>query len=439
MPRFDNEGFNPSKRIDNDSRDRSVPVDENYYAGGKDILDIFSDDSGDVVDRQNSVDIYEYIDSFGAPKRSARQMEDDFIPEVMIDPDEERRERAQKRAENRKSAPTPKPKKKKSKKNTAKKIILGIIAVILAIIILIVAMINGVLGKINYDEKRDNEYIASSELENSAMIKNILLLGVDAREGEEGEQSRADSMMLISVDMKHKCIKTVSFLRDTWVYIPAHEGEQRLNAACAYDGYNGVVDTIEYNFGIDIDGYVVADFNMFEVLVDSIGGVEVKVTKQEAREVTRHKRRYGNVKLKSGTHKLTGKQALAYCRIRKIDSDFMRAKRQRTVIKSILKSVKSSSPFTVYKMAKESAPYIETNLTKSELKRLALCGVMCMAGETVETRVPFDGTWDYANIYGNSVIQINADKNKEMLIDYIYNQTADEILEAEAKADAQQN
>ncbi len=435
MPRFDNEGFNPNKRINNDERDRSVPVDENYYAGGKDIIDILSDNSGDVVDRQDSVDIYEYLNSFDAPKRTSRQMDKDFMPEVMRDPDAERRERAQIESDRRRKEPAPKPKKKKKKgKKKAKTILLGIIAFILAIIILIISLVNGVLGKINYDEKRDNEYITTSELEDSKMVKNILLLGVDARAGEESDQSRADSMMLISVDMKHKCVKMISFLRDTWVYIPAHDGEQRLNAACAYDGYNGVVDTIEYNFGIDIDGYVVADFNMFEVLVDSIGGVEVKVTKAEAREVTHHKRRYGNVKLNSGKQTLTGEQALAYCRIRKIDSDFMRAKRQRTVIQSILKSVKSGNPFKLYKMASSSAPYIETNLTKSELKRFALCAGMCIANDNVETRVPFDGTWEYANIYGNSVIAINADKNKEMLIDYIYNQSAQEILEAEANA-----
>lgn len=45
----------------------------------------------------------------------------------------------------------------------------------------------------------------------------------------------------------------------------------------------------------------------------------------------------------------------------------------------------------------------------------------------VESRVPFDGTWKYETIKGNSVITIDADKNKQMLIDNIYNKTADEI------------
>lgn len=162
-------------------------------------------------------------------------------------------------------------------------------------------------------------------------------MGVDARSNESAEQTRSDTMMLVSVDSKHHAIKLVSFLRDTWVYIPSLEHEQRLNAACSDGGYKNVVETIEYNFGVKIDGYVVTDFEMFKVLVDSLGGVNVDVTEKEAKEVTNHPKRYGNVTLEAGDNKLTGEQALAYCRIRKIDTDFVRTQRQRTVMSAILK------------------------------------------------------------------------------------------------------
>ena len=212
-----------------------------------------------------------------------------------------------------------------SKKKQAPKIITGIVAFVLVIAIAATAMVTSVLGKINYDEKEDNQYVSSGELVSSSKVTNILLLGVDARPDDEDESSRADSMMLISFDREHGCIKMTSFLRDSWVYIPVADKKQRLNAACTYGGYSGVVDTIEYNFGVDIDGYVVADFEMFKIMVDSIGGVEVEVTEKEANEVTNHPGRYGDVTLEAGTHTLTGEQALAYCRIRKIDTDWKRA------------------------------------------------------------------------------------------------------------------
>lgn len=423
MPRFDEEGFNPKKRIDNDSRDRSVPVDEDYFNQN----DFNSDD---VIDNQNTtdIDLDAFMKEFDEPKRSARQSADDFVPQVYVDRDAEKRreneERARKRRES--SLPPRRKRKKNSGANKAKNIFRAVIAVILVAVIGAGCFVGNAMGKVTYDDKRKNQYVSRSDLAHSSSVTNILLLGVDARNPKDDTASRSDSMMLISIDKAHNCVKMVSFLRDTWVYIPCIDKKQRLNAACQYDGYNGVVDTIEYNFGIDIDGYVVADFEMFKVLVDSIGGVEVEVSEKEAKEVTSHKGRYGNVKLDAGKYKLTGEQALAYCRIRKIDTDFMRAYRQRTVMQAILKSVKSANPIKLVSMASKAAPYIETNLSKTKIISSGLKALPCI-GDMAEVRVPFDGTWQYATIGGASVITIDVDKNKEQLKDLIYNKTAAEI------------
>ncbi len=423
MPRFDEEGFNPKKRIDNDSRDRSVPVDEDYFNQN----DFNSDD---VIDNQNTtdIDLDAFMKEFDEPKRSARQSADDFVPQVYVDRDAEKRRENEERARKRRElSPPPRRKRKKnSGANKAKNIFRAVIAVILVAVIGAGCFVGNAMGKVTYDDKRKNQYVSRSDLAHSSSVTNILLLGVDARNPKDDTASRSDSMMLISIDKAHNCVKMVSFLRDTWVYIPCIDKKQRLNAACQYDGYNGVVDTIEYNFGIDIDGYVVADFEMFKVLVDSIGGVEVEVSKKEAKEVTSHKGRYGNVKLDAGKYKLTGEQALAYCRIRKIDTDFMRAYRQRTVMQAILKSVKSTNPIKLVSMASKAAPYIETNLSKTKIISSGLKALPCI-GDMAEVRVPFDGTWQYATIGGASVITIDVDKNKEQLKDLIYNKTAAEI------------
>ena len=423
MPRFDEEGFNPKKRIDNDSRDRSVPVDEDYFNQN----DFNSDD---VIDNQNTteIDLDAFMKEFDEPKRSARQSADDFVPQVYVDRDaEKRRENEERARKRRESSPPPRRKRKKnSGANKAKNIFRAIIAVILVAVIGAGCFVGNAMGKVTYDDKRKNQYVSRSDLAHSSSVTNILLLGVDARNPKDDTASRSDSMMLISIDKAHNCVKMVSCLRVTWVYIPGIDKKQRLNAACQYDGYNGVVDTIEYNFGIDIDGYVVADFEMFKVLVDSIGGVEVEVSEKEAKEVTSQKGRYGNVKLDAGKYKLTGEQALAYCRIRKIDTDFMRAYRQRTVMQAILKSVKSANPIKLVSMASKAAPYIETNLSKTKIISSGLKALPCI-GDMAEVRVPFDGTWQYATIGGASVITIDVDKNKEQLKDLIYNKTAAEI------------
>lgn len=418
MPRFEDEDF---RLNNNDRRDRTVPKEENYYSYSPVDLNFNSREQNVVKDNQikrgiNPCDNVPPVqqNSYSVPppvQRFQSETAGDFAPPA-----------PQRQREPRKSGNEKKPKKQfhliKSKK---KRITTIIIAVILALILIVAGTLSGIMGRITYNDKKENTYVTASELENSAMVKNILLLGVDARAGENANETRSDTMMLVSIDMKHHCIKLTSFLRDTWVYIPTLGYNQRLNAACSSGGYEGVVDAIEYNFGIDIDGYAVVDFEMFKVLVDSLGGVEVDVTEAEANEVTNHPYRYGDVVLESGKYKLTGEQALAYCRIRKIDTDFVRTERQRTVMSAILNDAKHSNPFTLLNMAYKSAPYIETDLTKGELRSLVMSAVPCLGSDIKQTKVPFEGTWEYATISGNSVISINVDSNKEKLIDYIYN------------------
>ncbi len=430
MPRFENKGFNPDKRNRNEQTDRTVPQNENYYGSSFVDLNFNSrEKSNDIIsDNQKGINpcnnINNNTDDFVPYERFESEQAEDFITD---------RQQPQKQNKKPKRSKDSGGKKPVHKNGGHKKISIGkaVLIFILVLILVIVGCVGSVMGKINYQDKAENTYIAADTLESSSMVKNILLLGVDARSDENADETRSDTMMLVSLDLKHKCIKLVSFLRDTWVYIPALGYEQRLNAACSSGGYQGVVDAIEYNFGVDIDGYAVVDFEMFKVLVDSLGGVEVSVTEEEADEVTSHPYRYGSVTLDSGTYKLSGEQALAYCRIRKIDTDFVRTQRQRTVMSAILDSAKHSGPFKLYKMAYNSAPYIETDLTKSELMRLAGMAAICITGDMVQSKVPFDGTWEYVTIQGNSVIGINVDDNKRMLIDYIYNMSADEISESE--------
>lgn len=439
MPRFENKGFNPDKRNRNERADRTVPEDENYYGFSPVDLNfnnrenISSKSKNNTKSTQGGINPCNSSDrtlpDIDPPQRFRSESASDFAPRNSAQSGRnrtsDRRNSNQSEIRNRKDGG----KKGKNGKNKKSPISVGkgILIFVVVLILIIVGSVGSVMAKVNYEDKAENSYVSDENLVSSSSVKNILLLGVDARADEEAEQTRSDTMMLVSFDTKHKCIKIVSFLRDTWCYIPSLGYEQRLNAACSSGGYQGVVDAIEYNFGVAIDGYAVVDFEMFKVLVDSIGGVEVDVTEEEANEVTNHPNRYGDVVLEAGKYKLTGEQALAYCRIRKIDTDFMRTQRQRTVMSAILSEAKSGNPFKLYKMASKSAPYIVTDLTKGEITKLVGMAGICITGDMVQTKVPFEGTWEYATIKGNSVISINIDENKQKLVDYLYNMSADEI------------
>lgn len=265
-----------------------------------------------------------------------------------------------------------------------------------------------------------NEYISSSELKSSPLISNILLLGVD---GNAESSSRSDSMILVSVDFAHAKIKLTSFLRDSWVEIPSKGKKAKLNAACSYGGPQLVVDTIEYNFGVDIDHYVMVDFNMFTQIIDNLGGVDVEVTEKEAKfinKTTRHTVDYGE-----NVH-LNGAEALVYCRIRKLDTDYMRTYRQRKVITALINQSKNAGISKIIETMQDVFPLIRTDMSAGEITALAYkAGISMLAFDIEQNRVPIDEHMTPKTINGQWVEVLDIEATKDYLTEYIYTNNID--------------
>ncbi len=289
-------------------------------------------------------------------------------------------------------------------------------------LILIVALIFGGGTAYVYSIFTSTDYIKTESTSNSDLelksdinVKNILLIGVDDRKG--GSTSRSDTMILVSIDKNHKQIKMTSFMRDTYVEIPGH-GKNKMNAACTYGGPQLVVDTIEYNFGIDIDNYMLVDFNAFKDVIDGLGGVTVEVEKREAEYINRtskQKIEYGEAV------KLNGEEALVYVRIRYLDSDFYRTQRQRKVISAILNQVKKTNPFELVDTAKNVLGYVETDMSPLQLTFFAEGAVLSyMRYDIVQSRVPFDNKYSSRTINGASVLSIDVEETAELVKKFIY-------------------
>ena len=265
-------------------------------------------------------------------------------------------------------------------------------------------------------DKNNSSSTSSMTLKKDPFVQNILLIGVDDKKG--GTVSRSDTMILVSVDKKHGQIKMTSFMRDTYVTIPGH-GEDKMNAACVYGGPQLVMETIEYNFGIDVDNYVLVDFNAFKDVIDSLGGVTVKVEKREAEYINRTSKQtidYGD------NVTLNGEEALVYVRIRYLDSDFYRTQRQRKVISAILSQVKKSNPLELIDTGKTVLSYVETDMSPVELSLLAEGAVaLYMRYDIVQERVPFDNQYTSSTINGASVLTIDKTQTAELIQDFIYN------------------
>lgn len=306
----------------------------------------------------------------------------------------------------------PKPKKKKKHR------FLKFIATVLITVFVFSSVFIFVFAAMSGYTRNDldaNEYISSLELKSSPFVSNILLLGVD---GNADSSSRSDSMILVSVDFVHMKIKLTSFLRDSWVEIPSKGKKAKLNSACSSGGPQLVVDTIEYNFGIDIDHYVMVDFNMFTQIIDSLGGVTVEVTEKEAKFINSTTRQT----VESGENvTLNGDEALVYCRIRKLDSDYMRTYRQRKIISALINQAKSAGLSALIETMNNVFPLIQTDMSALEITGLAYkAGIGVAAFDIEQNRVPIDEHMEVGTKNGQWVEIVDIDSASEYLQDYIY-------------------
>ncbi len=212
---------------------------------------------------------------------------------------------------------------------------------------------------------------------------NIVLLGIDRRD-TTGWDTRTDTIIVVTVDPIARTAGMLSIPRDLYLPIPGN-GEDRINAANVYGEwreYPGggpalVKRTIEANFGIPIDYYVMVDFQGFEKIIDTLGGIDIEVP------ATLHDTQYPDprpgdpyayttVHFDPGWQHMDGSRALVYARSRMSTSDFDRARRQQQMLMAIRDKVLSQG--------------LITNLTKSPQLVSTLLGM-------VKTDMPLDEMW----------------------------------------------
>lgn len=261
-------------------------------------------------------------------------------------------------------------------------------------------------------------------------IINILLVGQDMRKGQSWKLS--DSMILCTINQEEKTLIMTSFLRDMYVKLPNYNGDG-IDHKCGYNrintcyslGYswNGTIGAMEMldqclleNFGVQVDYNVEVDFTAFEQIVDIMGGVDIELTKAEAS----HLNKTTNWGLKEGVNHLNGEQALSYARIRKIDNDFYRTNRQRTVMNVLIEKCRSLSILELNELLQTVLPMITTDMDTAVITEYALELLPLLPDLQVTSQaIPAEGTYYYANKGTEEepmeVIIPNLEQNREIL------------------------
>lgn len=245
--------------------------------------------------------------------------------------------------------------------------------------------------------------------EKSENVVTILLLGADRR---KNEPARTDTIILCTFNKTQKTITLTSLLRDMYVRIPGYKSN-RINATYVMGGASLLEETLEHNFGIEVDGYVEVDFSHFAKLIDLLGGIELEVTGGISSFIYSE----SGTKVKTGLQKLNGEQALHYARYRGTAAgDLDRTNRQRVVLTTLLNEYKSKSMTELLGLLDDILPMVTTDLTQDEILDYFVDFFPMLAdAQIVSKRIPTDDAFKGAKIDGMSVLVPDIPKCAEEL------------------------
>ena len=260
---------------------------------------------------------------------------------------------------------------------------------------------------------------------------NILLLGADSRNMTD-YSGRTDTIMILSINEELGEAKLTSIMRDTWVSIPGKKNN-KINAANVFGGPELAVETVNTNFGTDIENYILVNMSDMTDIVDLMGGVDVEVSSSERKVandyISEAESGFTNERFDTydytrisgeGMLHLNGVQAMAYCRDRYSDSDFGRVMRGQEVMLAMARNAQNMTLEEILPVAETAKSYVQTNLTDDQVKTLATA-VMTIDPETVEQyRIPADGAYKSGTFDGTWMIKADLEKNAQLLKEFIY-------------------
>jgi LCP family protein required for cell wall assembly len=223
-------------------------------------------------------------------------------------------------------------------------------------------------------------------------------------------------------------------MRDSYVKVSDWKST-KLNAAYAKGGAKLLIDTIETNYEIHIEGYASVNFDSFEAIVNSIGKVTIELGKKEAKYLNWanyiSNPEYRNVK--PGINQLNGNQVLGYCRVRKVETlggvnnDYGRTLRQRRALSAIFDKVKTLNIFDMFTTANDCMGYVNTSLTSTQIRDI----IELVAEEDISKidtlRLPVDGMFNDPKSYEGTTYPLVYDweDNIDELHKFIYGEIVD--------------
>lgn len=217
----------------------------------------------------------------------------------------------------------------------------------------------------------------------------IAIFGVDSRDGKLEKGALSDVEMICNIDKATGEIKLVSVFRDTYLKINSEGTYHKINEAYFKGGHKQAVEALNENLDLKIDDYATFNWKAVAEAINILGGVDIEITDAEFSYIngfiteTVNSTGIGSYQLKSaGMNHLDGVQAVAYARLRLMDTDFNRTERQRKVVTLALEKAKQADFGTLKTLVSTVFPQISTSIGIDDLFTIAKGITKYHIGET---------------------------------------------------------
>ncbi len=206
----------------------------------------------------------------------------------------------------------------------------------------------------------------------------IAVFGVDSRDGNLDAGALSDVIMVASVDKRSGDVKLCSVYRDTYSRIDRDNNYHKINEAYFKGGHTQAIQALEDNLDLKIDDYITFNWSAVAKAITALGGVDLEISDAEFYYInafiteTVNSTGLGSVQLEhAGMNHLDGVQAVAYGRLRLMDTDFNRTARQRKVLSLAMDKAKTASAKTLVNVASYVFPEVSTSMGLSDVTTLA--------------------------------------------------------------------
>ena len=225
----------------------------------------------------------------------------------------------------------------------------------------------------NPDEIKNIE-ISEEKQEQMKGYWTIAVFGVDSRNSSVGKGNNSDVNMVCNINMDTGEIKLVSVYRDTYLNISDKNSYNKINAAYLQGGPEQAVKALNKNLDLDIDDYATFNWKAVADAINILGGIDVEISKAELyyinafiTETVKATGVYSVHLKKTGMNHLDGVQAVAYGRLRLMDTDYARTERQRKVISLAFEKFKKADWATINNVIQTIYPQVSTSVELSDL------------------------------------------------------------------------